>query len=383
MNYYIIPKNNLNIIIDLCITDEKIKPYISYSLFYYLNDVYTQLFKIQDQLEDDANSNSTSTIDYINQIVNPFEFIHTVVPGSTISVSKVKTESRTFFELMEIFQLFSINEFLASKQIMNIAHLTPNHNSTNYLLNMIRENQNDFILCEDFDYDKITALFLKNKFENHMDLFICEFNATDYTNTDTYIRNMLLIFSIVVKYQAFGGSFIIKIDNIFYKAVVDILFTFSSLYERVYLAKPVISGITKGERYLICKHFQPGSIDYASLLQQIQEQIVKKISKQEEQSTKIHIASIIQNDIPAYFLNRLEESNAVIGQQQLEAYDQIINIFKNKNREEKLETLKRNHIQKCINWCEKYQLPHNKFIDKVNIFLTAKKMDSEEEELNK
>jgi hypothetical protein len=41
--------------------------------------------------------------------------------------------------------------------------------------------------------------------------------------------------------------------------------------------------------------------------------------------------------------------------------------------------LKRIHIQKCIQWCEKNQLPHNKFIDKVNIFLTPKKRDSDEE----
>ena len=45
-----------------------------------------------------------------------------------------------------------------------------------------------------------------------------------------------------------------------------------------------------------------------------------------------------------------------------------------------MENLKRNHIQKCIQWCEKNQLPHNKFIDKVNIFLTPKKKEVEMEE---
>jgi hypothetical protein len=91
------------------------------------------------------------------------------------------------------------------------------------------------------------------------------------------------------------------------------------------------------------------------------------------------IKSLIENEIPYYFLNKLEESNAVIGQQQLEAYDQIINIFKNKSRDDKIENLKRNHIQKCIQWCEKNQLPHNKFIDKINIFLSPKKKDFDEE----
>ena len=91
-----------------------------------------------------------------------------------------------------------------------------------------------------------------------------------------------------------------------------------------------------------------------------------------------NIHSILSNDIPYYFLNKIEESNAVIGQQQLESYDQIINIFKNKNKEDKVESLKRNHIQKCIQWCEKNQIPHNKFTDKINIFLNTKRKECEE-----
>ena len=94
-----------------------------------------------------------------------------------------------------------------------------------------------------------------------------------------------------------------------------------------------------------------------------------------DKSLDNNIHSIIDNDIPYYFSNKIEESNVVIGQQQLEAYDQIINIFKNKNKDEKIETLKRNHIQKCIQWCEKNQIPHNKFVERVNIFLNAKKKD--------
>jgi hypothetical protein len=85
------------------------------------------------------------------------------------------------------------------------------------------------------------------------------------------------------------------------------------------------------------------------------------------------VFSLLKNEIPYYFLNKLEEINTVIGQQQLEAYDQIINIFKSTNVEDKIELLKRNNIQKCIQWCEKNNLLHNKFIDTVNIFFKAKK----------
>ena len=77
------------------------------------------------------------------------------------------------------------------------------------------------------------------------------------------------------------------------------------------------------------------------------------------------------NKIPYYFINKIEELNLNIGQQQIETYDQIINICRCINIEDKLETLKRSNIPKCITWCEKNKLPHNKFIDKLNIFLNS------------
>jgi|LauGreDrversion4_2_1035121.scaffolds.fasta_scaffold08647_3 hypothetical protein len=395
MNYYIIPKNNFNINIDLKTKTDIVKPYISYSLIFYLNDIYTQIFKIQNQNQtsnngitgnqeinsnDKINYNEEITIDYINKIVNPFEFIHTNVPGSIISVSKVKPDSNIFFELMEIFQLFNVNEIIGLKHKINIAHLTHNHTSTNYLLNMLREDNEDNIICEDFNYETICNLFITNNISTKLDLIICEFSVQDYNDTNKYIKNMLLIFAIIIKYQSNQGTCIIKIDNIFYKPIVDILFMLSALYEKVYLIKPIISNITKGERYIICKTFNSNVLDRNYLLKQTEEHICHQIRNHFFDK---QVYSVINNDIPYYFLNKLEESNSVIGQQQLEAYDQIINIFKNKNRDDKIETLKRNHIQKCIQWCEKNQLPHNKFIDKINIFLTTKKKEIEIEMVEK
>ena len=80
-----------------------------------------------------------------------------------------------------------------------------------------------------------------------------------------------------------------------------------------------------------------------------------------------------------YFINKIEESNIIIGHQQLEFIDQIINIVKNKNKDDKIETIKRQNIQKCIQWCEKYKIPHNKFLDKTNIFLDIKNIKKDDE----
>jgi hypothetical protein len=96
--------------------------------------------------------------------------------------------------------------------------------------------------------------------------------------------------------------------------------------------------------------------------------LLKTVKKDEE------IVTLLKEDVvPYYFINKLEELNIIIGHQQLEFMEQLISLYKNKNREEKIESLKKTNIQKCIQWCEKFKIPYNKFTDKVNIFLNGDK----------
>ena len=213
MNYYIIPKNNFNIKISLTIKNENITPIMSYSLIHYLNEIYTQILNIV------SNEPTEQTLDYITKIVNPYEFIHTNIPGTNSSVSKLKIYSNIFFELMELFQSCNIMETLLSKKQINIAHITRNHSSTNYLINMLRkcntgldlESNADIIINEDFNYKTLCNRFIVNPiYKEKMDLFIFEFLEEDYINTPQYINNMILVLYIVTKYQADNGTCIYK-----------------------------------------------------------------------------------------------------------------------------------------------------------------------------
>jgi hypothetical protein len=70
---------------------------------------------------------------------------------------------------------------------------------------------------------------------------------------------------------------------------------------------------------------------------------------------------------------KLDDINIIIGQQQIESLDLLINILKNKNKEDKIEAMKKTNIQKSVAWCEKYKIPCNKFSEKTNIFLPINK----------
>ena len=146
------------------------------------------------------------------------------------------------------------------------------------------------------------------------------------------------------------------------------MYILSSLYEKVYILKPNTSNITSFDKYIVCKNFQKSESKHLYYKCNYYRLIVflKKLENK-------NIDSILEFDIPNFFLMKIDDMNIIMGQQQIESLDMIINIIKNKNREDKIETIKKTSIQKAVSWCEKYKIPHNKFSDKTNIFLPINK----------
>ena len=77
-------------------------------------------------------------------------------------------------------------------------------------------------------------------------------------------------------------------------------------------------------------------------------------------------------DLPYFFTKQVEEYNAIFGQYQIENIAFTLNLINNNVTNDKLETIKKNNIVKCTNWCQKYNLPYHKSINITNIFLTKK-----------
>ena len=72
--------------------------------------------------------------------------------------------------------------------------------------------------------------------------------------------------------------------------------------------------------------------------------------------------------MPYYFVNKVEEYNAIFGQQQIENIGTTLNLIDN-NKYDKLELIKKNNVQKCINWCQQYKLDYHTSVQPTNIFL--------------
>ena len=117
------------------------------------------------------------------------------------------------------------------------------------------------------------------------------------------------------------------------------------------------------ERFIVCKNF---------LLNDKRKEAYKthyfKIGKfihTYQENDNNNISSIVHFDVPYLFLNKIDDINIIFGQQQLEHLNQVINVFKSKNPDEKLVSIKKKSL--LTNWSDKV-----KTVSSTNIFLKQK-----------
>ena len=56
--------------------------------------------------------------------------------------------------------------------------------------------------------------------------------------------------------QKTGGTFVLKIFDVFMQSTLDLLYILSICYERVFIIKPNTSRIANSEKYIVCKKFK-------------------------------------------------------------------------------------------------------------------------------
>ena len=355
MNYYILPKNNH--VLDFLpeIQEDAINIHTTFSLLKCYNKLLEQI--------------DIKNITNFFQLANPYEYIFSNIPEINMTISKLQVTDCIFYDLYEIFTHLNFFENFTGN--MNAFYISKNLNDILICHNLFRADYNDIIISSENIDDTITDV----KIYNFDFIFYEVKNDNDKNNNDKndnvnqYTVQLLQILRIILLNQKNNGNCIIKIDHMIYKPIIDVIYIFSSLYEKVSIIKPTTSNITNFEKYIVCSKFilnEEKKASYNNYIIKIDLFLSKILSNK-------NISSILSNNIPCYFLNKIDDINIIFGQQQLETIDHLINMFKNKNKDEKLELLKKANIQKSINWCEKYKIPYNKIIDKPNIFLPLKK----------
>lgn len=378
-----LPKNcttkDLNSFINLQFSNNKNSEEINnigHSTKKYLNNTKG---KIEENLKD---------WEIFKRYTNNYEYIHTPVSGTKYSISKLKPISRAFFKLIEIFNLigFDVNEDINTFHLAEgpggfieaTLYYRKNRNDNYYGMTLISDDNNipgwdkgkHFIQTNPNvsilkGADKTGNLYsLDNykecvdKFKNSMNLITADGGfdfSIDFTTQET-IATRLIFTEIIyaVTMQKPGGTFILKIFDIFNKATLDMVYFLSVLYEKVIICKPNTSRTANSEKYLICQNFLLDNSD--SYIPKFTD-LLNNLKNNENMS----IASILDFDINCRFKTFIEEVNINLAYRQIDNILTTIKFIENKDRrnEKNINNIKTNNIKLCIEWCIENNIPYN------------------------
>jgi 23S rRNA U2552 (ribose-2'-O)-methylase RlmE/FtsJ len=241
-------------------------------------------------------------------------------------------------------------------------------------------------------------VYCKEKYASSMDLITADGGfdfSSDFNNQEISIASLLFAqIAFALCMQKKNGSFVLKVFDCFMPHTVDLLYILSSFYEKVYIAKPQTSRYANSEKYIVCKKFTFSSCDdfYPVLYDAFIKACDSKACDSKACDSKacdskacdskacdskactIHgpfIHRFLNIPISNYFLSRLEEYNSIFGQQQIENIYYTISLIETKNKSEKIDMLIKTNIQKCVQWCIKYDVPHHVIATTTNIFLSS------------
>jgi len=390
MTHYNIPSmhNNIEPNMITISTNTNTASFISKTLQKYLITIKEQIDKY------------SAKWDNFKKYTNPYEYIHSVVPSAKTPVCKHKPLSRSYFKMIEMLHMLDIAKDYEDNSSINTFHLAEGPGGFIEAIVEVRENLSDkyygMTLINDIDENvpgwrksrdflsrngnvKIISgadgtgdllnsdnlMYCYKEFANKMDIITGDGGfdfSIDFNKQETLATN--LIFSQIcfaITMQKHGGTFIIKIFDVFNKSTVDLIYILNCLYEKIYITKPHTSRYANSERYIVCRGFK--LVDSTPFLNRF-----LQIYKNNDLNKPI--TNFLNIDYSYYFINKLEEINAILGQYQIENINSTINLIITKQNTDKLEMIKKNNIQKCINWCNKYKQPCNKTFIQTNNFVS-------------
>jgi 23S rRNA U2552 (ribose-2'-O)-methylase RlmE/FtsJ len=334
--------------------------------------------------------------DKYKKYTNPHEYIHTTIPNTKQSISTLKPISRSFFKMIEICLSLNIVEALPATSCKSF-HLAEGPGGFIEAMAFMRKNPADtyygMTLIDDGDQnvpgwrksrhflDKNPNVIIETGIEKNGDLTKPEnlrycyetykeqmdivtgdggFDfSSQYPNQEQISTRLILCqIAFAIAMQKPGGTFIIKVYDTFTRMSLDLLYLLANLYDDVSLIKPTTSRYANSEKYVVCKGFR--NINTLDIVKTFYKNIA---------SNEPFVGSLFGFELPYIFTNKIEEYNAVIGQQQIDTIVSTIYLIDNNNKYDKLEHIKKKNVQKCILWCQKYGIPHNITIQTNNMFI--------------
>jgi cap1 methyltransferase len=361
----------------------------SQSLYHYLTESKKKI------------DNNVMEWDFYKKLINPYEFIHTSPNNSTRAVAEYSAISRSFYKLIEIVVFFNLFENFEDHIGIKSFHLAEGpggfieamvyirkHNSNDMYhgMTLLSNNKNipkwsklrnkfrfykgihyELGATENGDllsHENFTYCF--EKYKNSMGFmtgdggfdFSVDYEKQEVSSTKLVLAQILY----ALMMQARGGTFVLKIFDIFHLTTIEMLYLLNVFYDDVTICKPKTSRFANSEKYVVCKRFlyKDTSCFYNEFLTMFKEMRDPKYNNKE-------IVSLLNMDIPLSFMKEIEELNCIFGKKQLNTIHNTLMMIQER-RSEKIERLRKANIEKCIQWCNRNNIPCNNCFKPQNIF---------------
>jgi 23S rRNA U2552 (ribose-2'-O)-methylase RlmE/FtsJ len=217
------------------------------------------------------------------------------------------------------------------------------------------------------------------KYRNSMDLITADggFDFSSDFNHQEVLAQTLVVSEVLyaLSLQKMGGSFVIKIFDTFTRVTVDIIHLLALFYTDVIIIKPNTSRVANSEKYIVCKGFKlPSNMDqvietFSTFFKKLQSASAATTTAT---ATTVSVGAILKSPElhKLHIVHRIEEVNAILGQQQIENIINTMGLVHGKSSD-RIDAYKKSHIQKCIEWCERYNIPYNKQSMSTNTFISS------------
>ena len=390
MTYYILPKNSRTISVrplffPIQTTSDVVKDVISKSVKMRREALLQQIFTIVQQkciclslgsvkkmnLHDSPKAAvvkscacSSNLLETVVGALNPVEYICNHAINQTSRISKMKSDNPILYNLFEMHNAFNMSDMFKQEPSIQLFHFSslsdqevaqvfkkPNVHVQTCRLTELEEGRKGHILF----FDTFTP----------SDPLLYE-PVSSFDEINKYFLELMNVLRAILTNMCPGGMCIVKMFTMSLQLELDFMFILNCLFEKTYVLKPESSHPLISDRYLICKTFSNNAPK--SMLESMLESMNQAIGHIKEHFVELGVYSLLQTDPPYIFLIKLEEINAIIGQQQLDSHVHIVNTIKSKMHEDKHANIRKNNIYKAIQWCEKNGVPCNKTAEKYNAF---------------
>lgn len=171
--------------------------------------------------------------------------------------------------------------------------------------------------------------------------------STDYSNQELNMSQLLLVQTLyaVLLLQP-GGTFVLKIFDVFYEKTLHLLFMMSQWFAKVDVLKPWMSRSANSEKYVLCTGFHGLSPDRRARVLEFA-QTVMSLSSDEFATRVLHYSL----RVPLPFRNHVGVLNTVFAQSQIESINDTLKLITNPNRDRVIQLLTKTHLSLCVSWC--------------------------------